>query len=160
MSENYSNSNRRGSIIAKSGFKREDDVVRKFNNWQEDKDARAWLVIMGYNLFEIECVEAKKISGQKTDIQVRVRIQTTRAVALENISVKLVSNRHGFNQVDKRRVDAYAQLWDMPNDIVTILKLFTGEKKSSRSDLKDPRRMFFSEMAESDQKKNNKFFFG
>ena len=36
----------RGSQIAKSGFRNEDDIINKFNNWESDKDAQEWLKIM------------------------------------------------------------------------------------------------------------------
>ena len=41
---------KRGSQTAKDGFKNEDDIVRKFNNWKIDKDAQAWLILMKYAL--------------------------------------------------------------------------------------------------------------
>ncbi len=81
-----------------------------------------------------------------------------KAVAAENLSVKLVSNPQGFNQVDKRWVDSYAAMWNMPKDIVKILKLFTGEIRPTKPGLRDPRRMFFDEMPETDQKKIVGFF--
>ncbi len=34
---------KKGSQIAKEGFKNEKDVVNKFNNWQTDIDAQKWL---------------------------------------------------------------------------------------------------------------------
>ncbi len=34
---------KRGSQTAKDGFKNEDDIVKKFNNWKNDKDAQIWL---------------------------------------------------------------------------------------------------------------------
>jgi len=60
----------RGSQTAKEGFRNEDDIIEKFNNWKKDKDAQAWLILMKYKLNEIEYVEAIKISGYKTDVQV------------------------------------------------------------------------------------------
>ena len=52
-----------GSITAKQGFKNEDYVVGKFNDWQHDDDAQQWLQIMEYDLKEIESVKAEKIKG-------------------------------------------------------------------------------------------------
>jgi len=52
-----------GSKTAKDGFHNEDDIVTKFNNWKKDKNAKEWLVIMRYDVNEIEYVEAIKISG-------------------------------------------------------------------------------------------------
>jgi hypothetical protein len=33
----------KGSQTAKEGFKNEDDIVKKFNNWKKDKIAQSWL---------------------------------------------------------------------------------------------------------------------
>ncbi len=148
-----------GSQTAKRGFKSERDIVRKFNNWQNDEDAQGWLKIMGYDLKKIEKVKAMVIKrSHKTDVQVQITIYLKKAIAIENLSVKLVSNPQGFNQVDKRWVDKYVAMWDIPNDIVKILKLFTGEIMPIKTGLKDRRRMFFDEMSESDQKKIVDFF--
>ena len=32
-----------GSQTAKNGFKNEDDIVDKFNNWNQDEDAKKWI---------------------------------------------------------------------------------------------------------------------
>ena len=85
-------------------------------------------------------------------------IYLKKAIAAENLSVKLVSNPQGFNQIDKRKVDKYVELWNIPQDITKILKLFTGEIAPTKSGLRDPRRMFLDEMSESDQNKLIKFF--
>lgn len=138
---------KRGSSAARAGFRNEDDVVKKFNNWKADKDAQDWLKIMDYDLEKIERVEAIKITGShKTDVQVKIKIYLKDAIAAENISVKLVSNPTGFNQIDKRWVDKYAELWEMPKNIVKSLKLFTGGTTPRKKKLKDSRRMFFDEM--------------
>ena len=147
-----------GSQTAKGGFRNEDDIVRKFNDWKTDEDAQKWLVIMGYPVKEIEKVEAMKLHGYKTDVQVQIMIYLKKAIAAENLSVKLVSNPQGFNQIDKRWVDKYVEMWEIPADITKILKIFTGEISPTKSGLKDKRRMFLSEMSESDQKKVIDYF--
>lgn len=149
-----------GSEIAKKGFKNEEDVVFKFNNWISDKVAQEWLKAMGYNLIEIDYVKAIKIKGSyKTDVQVQVTIKLKNAIDCENLSIKLVSNAHGFNQIDKREIDKYVEIWNIPKDIEKILKLFTGKiKPSSNIKLKDPRRMFLTEMCIDDQNKVINFF--
>src|SRR3989344_5793209 len=94
---------KRGSSTAKAGFRNENDVVKKFNDWKKDKDAQDWLKIMDYDLDKIEKVEAVKITGShKTDVQVKIKIYLKDVIAAENISIKLVSNPTGFNQIDKR----------------------------------------------------------
>lgn len=150
-----------GSKTAKGGFRNEKDVIVRFNNWEKDEVAQEWLKAMNYDVSDIEYVKAAKVRGQyKADIQVRVRIviKLKSQEDLQNLQVKLVSNPQGFNQVDKRWVDKYVELWNIPKDITNILKSFTGEIKPTRKNLKDPRRMLLSEMSESDQNKVIKFF--
>jgi hypothetical protein len=150
-----------GSKTAKGGFKNEKDVIARFNNWKKDKIAQDWLGAMGYNVLNIEYVKAKKVCGQyKADIQVRVIIiiKLKSQEDLQNLQVKLVSNPQGFNQIDKRWVDKYVELWNIPNDIVKILKSFTGETKPTIKGVKDKRRTFLSEMEGSDQEKIINFF--
>src|SRR3990167_709548 len=147
-----------GSTTAKGGFRNEDDIVRKFNDWKNDIDAQKWLVIMGYPIKEIDKVEAMKLHGYKTDVQVQITIYLKKAIAAENLSVKLVSNPQGFNQIDKRWVDKYVEMWEIPADITKILKTFTGEILPTKAGLKDERRMFLNEMSESDQKKIIDYF--
>lgn len=150
-----------GSKTAKSGFKNEQDVIDRFNDWQNDEIAKDWLNAMNYEISDIEYVKATKVRGQyKADIQVRIRIviKLKSQEDLQNLQVKLVSNPQGFNQVDKRWVDKYVELWNIPKDITNILKKFTGEIKPTKNNLKDSRRMLLSEMEESDQNKIVKFF--
>jgi len=147
-----------GSDTAKGGFRNEDTVVAKFNDWRKDEDARAWLKIMEYNLEEIEKIVAVKLHGYKTDVQVQITIYLKRAVSAENLSVKLVSNTQGFNQIDKRWLDKYIELWSIPKSMARTLKLFTGEIRSNKKGLRDNRRMFFDEMDEVVQRDVVSFF--
>jgi hypothetical protein len=148
----------RGSQTAKDGFKNEKQIADKFNNWKDDNEAKEWLKIMGYSLKEIENVFAIKLHGFKTDVQVQITIYLKQAISAENLSIKLVSNLAGFNQIDKRWVDKYSELWNMPENIINILKYFVGEISSERKDLRDLRRMFFSEMTEKEQDAIMRFF--
>jgi len=145
-----------GSKTAKGGFTNEQDVIDRFNNWKTDKVAQEWLAEMNYKIDDIEFVKASKVRGQyKADIQVRITIliKLKSQEDLQNLQVKLVSNPQGFNEIDKRWVDKYVELWNIPSDIVKILKLFTGEIAPTKNDLRDPRRMFLDEMSEADQNK-------
>ena len=102
---------KKGSETAKNGFKNEKDVANKFNSWKTDIDAQNWLIVMGYQFDDIEKVEAVTIgTGHKTDVQVLVFILTKDAVDVQNISIKLVSNLKGFNQIDKRWIKKYKEL--------------------------------------------------
>lgn len=140
-----------GSQTAKNGFLNEDDIVDKFNNWLTDEEAQKWLVIMNYDLEEIEFVKAIKLSGFKTDVQAQVTIKLKEAIDVQNLQVKLVSNPKGFNQIDKRWVDKYAEMWNIPFEIVSILKRYTGEIKPNITNPKDKRRMFVTEFSEEEQ---------
>lgn len=145
-----------GSKTAKGGFSNEQDVIDRFNDWEKDKVAQEWLTEMNYKIDDIEFVKASKVRGQyKADIQVRITIviKLKSQEDLQNLQVKLVSNPQGFNQIDKRKVDKYVEFWNIPQDITKILKLFTGEIAPTKSNLRDPRRMFLDEMSESDQNK-------
>jgi len=149
-----------GSETAKGGFQNEDDVIYKFNNWEDDKVAQDWLVTMSYIIDKIEHIKAVKIGGNcKTDVQVQIIVQLKEAIDCENLSVKLVSNRQGFNQIDKREIEKYIEMWNIPKDIENILKLFTGKTKPlNKNGLKDSRRMLLNEIPEQDQNKIIKFF--
>ena len=136
-----------GSQTAKNGFRNEDDIIYKFNNWKTDNEAKLWLEIMQYNLAEIEFVKAVKLSGFKTDVQVQVTIKLKEAIDSQNIQVKLVSNIKGFNQIDKRWVNKYVELWNMPKEIENLLKIYTGEIKPNISNPRDKRRMFADEFS-------------
>lgn len=137
-----------GSQTAKDGFRNEDDIVKKFNTWKTDKDAQKWLILMHYDIAEIEYVEALRISGYKTDIQVQITIKLKKAIDVENLQVKLVSNPKGFNQIDKRWIDKYSEMWKIPLQIISILKRYTGEEKPSIKNPKDNRRMFANEFSD------------
>jgi flavodoxin len=139
----------KGSEIAKGGFRNEDDVIRKFNDWKRDGDAQDWLITMGYVIDEIEYVKAVKISREKTDVQVQIKIsiKLKDAIDVQNLQVKLVSNTWGFNQIDKRWVNNYVELWDMPTVIISILKRYTGEIKPTVSNTHDKRRMLANEFS-------------
>lgn len=108
---------------------------------------------MDYKLEEIEYVEAVKISGYKTDVQAQVSIKLKKALDVQHIQVKLVSNPKGFNQIDKRWVDNYQEMREIPKPILSILKRYTGEEKPNIIKSKDKRRMFADEFEQTEQKK-------
>ena len=149
-----------GSETAKGGFRNEDEVIEKFNNWEKDEVAQDWLIAMNYVIKEIEFVKAVKVGGNyKTDVQVQVTIKLKEALDCENLSIKLVSNACGFNQIDKREVKKYVEMWEIPEDIEEILKLFTGKiQPPNTNGLHDSRRMLLTEMPEKDQAKMVNFF--
>lgn len=140
-----------GSKIAKQGFKNEHNVVAFFNNWKSETIAQDWLRAMGYKLQEIELVHAEIIHGHfKADIQVQVTIKLKNLIDCQNIQVKLVSNKKGFNQIDKRWLNKYQELWCFPKNILKTLQYYTGELPPFKKNTKDTRRMFLNEIQEQD----------
>lgn len=147
----------KGSQTARNGFKNEDDIVAKFNNWSEDIEAKLWLQTMNYNLDEIEYVKAIKLHGHKTDVQVQITVKLKQAIDVQNLQVKLVSNKRGFNQIDKRWVDAYVDLWNIPASIIVTLKKYCGEIKPTTT-TRNKRRIFFDEISPDEQNNLLKWF--
>lgn len=148
----------RGSQTAKNGFRNEHDIADKFNNWETDKEAKKWLEIMNYKLGEIEYVKAEVIHGFKADINCKVQIKLKTALDIENIQVKLVSNKNGFNQIDKRWLKSYNELWKIPEDVYKLLQYFTGEIPPYKSGTRDSRRMFLDEMTVEERNTILKWF--
>lgn len=148
----------KGSQTAKNGFKNEQDICSKFNNWPYDNEAKQWLTIMQYNLEQIECVNAVVLHGYKSDVNVQVQIKLKSAIDIENIQVKLVSTQKGFNQIDKRWLSHYREMWMIPDDIYKLLQHYTGELKPNKQNVRDSRRMFVDEFTEKEQNQLLKWF--
>lgn len=167
-----------GSTTAKGGFANEKDICRKFNSWKTDNEAQIWLKIMGYDIKSIDSLEAiliptrmKKedakrldlretfeelMKFKKADVQIRIIITIGKIVKIENLSLKKANSDADYNQVDKRWIDSYKEMWGFDNDIAFGLKLFTGEISPlshpeivGNKTLKDKRRMFFNELPEN-----------
>ncbi|HLV47301.1 MAG TPA: hypothetical protein VKY32_09720 [Flavobacterium sp.] len=159
-----------GSYTAKGGFENEADIVLKFNNYKNDKEAKLWLQIMGYNPEKIQQLTAVQIAPRinkakaldlgvteenyeetitfkKADIQVKLEIIIDELYYIENISLKKANIGAGYNQVDKRPIDKYQTFWNIPESVCETLKLYTGEIPPTTSDnLRDKRRMFLDEI--------------
>lgn len=146
-----------GSEIAKKGFQSEKDIVTKFNNWKNDEDSKQWLKLMGYDLNEILTVKSRTIRNNKTDIQVQISGTNNENIDIHNIQVKSLSNNRGFNQVDKRWIDTYQKMWNIPDDISKLLKYYTGELKPF-TDKTDKNRMYLNEFSIEQQKDILNFF--
>ena len=181
-----------GSRTAKGGFANEKAVCEKFNNWKNDEDAKLWLKIMGYDPDKIDYVKAIQIPTRikkadirkfgfseeeyeelmhfkKTDVQVQIRllIRVNNALKVENLSLKKANSDADYNQVDKRWVDSYKEMWHFDDEIALALKLFTGEIPPSThremlkvgiSQLRDKRRVFLTELRDDIVQKIISFF--
>ena len=134
---------KQGSITAKGGFRNEDEIRDKFNHWKTDKNSMAWLKIMGHDLQRIESVQTNKPHGYKADVEVVVNTKSQSVT--DRLSIKLVSSADGFNQIDKRWLKTYAQMWKMPPNVVAGLKLYLGEHKPTGSSRR-PDRMYLNEI--------------
>lgn len=145
-----------GSQIAKAGFKNEDEIAAKFNNWAADADGRSWLTAMSFRLDEIAAVTAGKPHGEKADVEVIVKTKAGKEKK-EGVSIKLVSSPNGFNQVDKRWLRQYVKLWSMPKDVEAALKLFLGEVPPDKP-TRVANRMFLNELDPAAQKAVVDFF--
>jgi hypothetical protein len=173
-----------GSQTAKGGFENEDNIVLKFNNYKNDKEAQCWLNIMGYDYTKIHslnaltipvrinkskainfCATEDKINDtikfKKADIQVQLNIHVDHVIYRENLSLKKANKGANFNQIDKRPVSTYQAMWGFSNNIATTLKKFTGEILPSPSEnvgLKDKRRWYLNELTDSEVKDIVDFF--
>ena len=144
-----------GSQTAKNGFTNESEIQAKFNNWRSDPETGSWLGAMGYKLTDIRSVTATKPHGEKADVE--LIIKTTDSEKREGISIKLVSSPNGFNQIDKRWLSHYAQMWKMPATVANALKLFVGETAPLQAG-RSPGRMFLTELDPASQKAVIDFF--
>ncbi|VEU71267.1 PDDEXK family nuclease [Mycoplasmopsis glycophila] len=140
-----------GSKTAKGGFRNERFIAQKFNNWKSDKEAQSWLKIMKYKLNEIEYVKADLIFGYKSDLNVKIKIKLKNTIDVENIQVKLVSNKKGYNQIDKRWLKSYQEMWNIPLNVYTIFQYFTGELKPYKNNVRDKRRMYIDEFTDEEK---------
>ena len=105
---------------------------------------------MWYDIQKIEYVKAIKITwSHKADIQVQIKviIKLKDEIDVQNISVKLVSNKKWFNQIDKRWLKKYVDLWNMPQNVLKIFQYFCWELRPYKPWTKDVRRMFVNEMS-------------
>ncbi len=176
-----------GSTTAKGGFANEKAICNKFNNWKRDNEAQIWLQIMGYNLKEIDSVEAIQIPTRmkkedviklglketfeelmkfkKADAQIRILITIGKILKVENSSLKKANSDADYNQVDKRWVDSYKEMWGCDDQIAFGLKLFAGEINPysypeivGNKILRDKRRIFLDELPEELKDKIIRFF--
>lgn len=177
-----------GSQTAKGGFVNEHNIVVKFNDWQSDIDAQNWLQIMGYQLCELNHVTAiliptkikksdalkfgvteieyeKFAKFKKADVQIKLLIQVGNILKIENLSLKKANINADFNQIDKRSVNHYQEMWNFDNEIALWLKLFSGELLAKdylhlfqNQVLREERRVFMDEMPKNIQEKIVDFF--
>jgi hypothetical protein len=153
-----------GSRIAKSGYQNEIDMAREFTRWRNSIYAQRWLNHMNYNLYDITSVYAicngygdsdsnigSRLHKSKTDVRLLINLRGCDTHCTENIQVKLVSNKNGLNQIDKKWVDRYVQMWNIQGNVANILKRFTGEIPPNIENPRDHRRMFMDEFSHEER---------
>lgn len=145
------------SLTAINGLKNEDFVAKEFKNWRNSVISQNWLKKIGYDLEKIEYLDVNHFKNRyKSDLQITVKTYK-RGLDVINFQIKLVSSeKNGFNQVDKRALKTYKELWDIPKDVYKTLQYYTGELKPT-SLTRDSRRMFIDEFTEEEQNNLVKF---
>jgi len=177
-----------GSKTAKGGFANEKAICKKFNSWKKDKEAQEWLKTMGYDIKKIDSVKAiqvpvriKKsdlskfevneeeyeqfVRFKKADAQIRIVVKIGNILKIENLSLKKANSDADYNQIDKRTINNYQEMWNFNDEMAFWLKLFTGElnpkqysEKTGIKKFRDERRLFLDEMPKIIQNKIIKFF--
>lgn len=145
-----------GSATAKGGFRNENEIRDKFNNWETDKDSPAWLEVMGHQLSQIQNLTASKPHGYKADVEIVIATKSQK-VTTQRLSIKLVSSPRGFNQIDKRWLKTYAQLWNMPPGVISGMKLYLGESPPNGPSRRQD-RMYLDELPRSQRDAIIEFF--
>lgn len=137
------------SKTAKSGFSTEDQVVDEFNNWKKSRHALLWISSMGYDVVQsVHAITTRSIGkNSKADVIVTIN-------GVDNgISVKKFTA--SFNQIDKRHVDNYAKMWDMPDGIINILRKYCGvsgfRPVDHNTNTRDSRRYFLDELTSKER---------
>ncbi|NMG83307.1 MAG: type II restriction endonuclease [Methanosarcinales archaeon] len=102
---------------------------------------------------------------KKADAQIKITIAIGNILKIENLSLKKANSDADYNQVDKRRVNSYQEVWGFDEAIAIGLKLFTGELNPEshpefirERELRDKRRMFLDELPEDIRAKILSFF--
>jgi len=140
----------KGSEIAKSGFKNEDNVSKIFNDWKTSPQAKEWLAAMGIKVSKIKVLDSKtsrelKLGNIKSDVIVTVDDKP------HGISIKFYTAN--FNQLQRGSVDRISVQLEMPNFVTRAMKKIVGSeghqpqdylKKDELKSLKEKRKNRFA----------------
>ncbi len=135
-----------------------DNVVTTLKYWYSDYNKYAKLLLQNMDIDDNRMNNIKinsiKFNNQSGCIKFNFYDGNFKKLTdIQNLQVKLVSTKSGFNQIDKRWIETYQELWDIPDNVVKILKYFTGELPPYKNDTKDSRRMTIPELKTEEQKK-------
>lgn len=95
--------------------------------------------------------------NSKADVLVEVNDSNPIGISIKKFTAS-------FNQIDKRKVDNYQKMWNIPKDVTDILKKYCGQKgyrpmdKNPIPQVKDQRRYFLTELTQHEQKRILNFF--
>ena len=106
------------------------------------------------------------LKHKKADVQICLIIKLGNITKVENISIKKANINADYNQVDKRTVDSYQEMWGFSDDIPIYLKLFTGEFKAkdfpniinTKDCIIPEKRVYLTEFRKDIQEKIKEFF--
>lgn len=134
-----------GSETAKSGFKFEKVVETALLNFRKDSLGKDLLIETGINLENIKDIEKlPKKNNEKSDVRVLIKLKNKDVIF--NISCKSYGDA-SFNQIDKRPIDKYAEIFNFPAVVTVALKKFTGEINDGIN-----KRKFFDQLLEEERK--------
>ncbi len=145
------------SDIAKSGFITEEQVVSEFNNWKESTITPQWFKQIKISDIKHVAAHTTRSLGKNTKADVLVTINGTQ------IGISVKKFKASFNQLDKRRIDSYEEMWNIPDNVSTILRKYCGEEgfrpiDHKRTNVRDTRRYFLNELDQSEQRDLLEFF--
>lgn len=107
----------------------------------------------------------KHTKFKKADAQIKIIIKIGEILKIENISLKKANSDADYNQIDKRTVDSYQEIWNFSDEVNFWLKLFTGEllpkeikKRFPKIKPRENNRLFLDEIPEKAKEEIINFF--
>jgi R.HinP1I restriction endonuclease len=145
----------KGHDIAKSGFEVEElfAVTIQNLNSQFSKD---FLKLINEDYEKILEIKANRIHGQKTDVKIVIKYKDNTSKDVKFSIKKWMAN---FNQLERGDPDNYKLKWGLSDNILKLIKYFTGKLPSSEYDKNfNGKRMFVYQFKEEDKKEFLSFF--
>jgi len=123
-----------GSRTASGGFRNERYFRDLLNNSLDSEEARDLLNQLNINYHKIKILEVKKLGGiYKPDNQIFIKFNDGTSQTI-NISNKKQDD-FGFNQLDRRTVDKYSEIFSLSSLTKNTLKKYCGVRGFSPLDL-------------------------
>ncbi|KAF3982248.1 MAG: type II restriction endonuclease [Methylococcales symbiont of Hymedesmia sp. n. MRB-2018] len=133
-----------------------DDIVTTFKYWysRHNKYAKPLLQNMGVDTSRVKDIKIREIKPNNNGGRIMFDFydgSLKKIINRQNLRVQLVSNEAEFNQISEKLVETYQELWNIPKNVVKILKHFTGELPPYIDNTRDPRRMFVNEFTDAER---------